>query len=65
MAKQALNGRERQKLQRTYKMWVSSVDFTCKMFIFRNIYHCESTIFRAPFTIPYNVLKFSTVPLVT
>ena len=62
MAKQALNGRERQKPQRTYKMWVSSVDFTCKMFIFRNIYRCKSIIFRSPY---YNVLKFSTVPLVT
>ena len=49
MAKQALNGRERQKPQRTYKMWVSSVDFTCKMFIFRNIYRCKSTIFRSPY----------------
>ena len=48
MAKQALNGRERQEPQRTYKMWVSSVDFTCKMFIFRNIYRCKSIIFRSP-----------------
>ena len=25
------------------------IDFTCKIFIFRNIYRCKSTIFRSPY----------------
>ena len=54
MAKQALNGRERRKPQRTHKMLVNSIDFTCKMFVFRAIYRCKSTKFKT---------KFSTVPL--
>ena len=28
-------------------MGVTFIDFTCKMFIFRNIYRCKSTIFRS------------------
>ena len=27
----------------------SVIDFTCKIFIFRNIYHRKSTIFRSPY----------------
>ena len=39
--------------------------FTWKMFIFRNIYRCKSTIVRSSYhIIPYNVFKFLTVPLV-
>ena len=42
IVKQAWNGRNRQKPQRTYKMCVSSIDLTRKMFIFRDIYRCYS-----------------------
>ena len=47
--KTSLNGRERRILQRTHKMWVNSNGFTCKMFIFCNIYRYKSTIFLSPY----------------
>ena len=49
MVKQASNCRNRQKSQQTHGMWVSFIDFTCKLFIFRNIYRCKSTIFRSSY----------------
>ena len=33
----------------THDARVSVIDFTRKIFIFRNIYRCKSTIFRSPY----------------
>ena len=41
----SLKRQKLQKLQQTHMMSVSIIDFTCKMFIFWNIYRCKSTKF--------------------
>ena len=45
-------------------IWQSSIDFACGMFIF-GICIVENRPYFVPHTIPYNVFKFSTVPIVT
>ena len=47
MLKTSLNDRESRKPQRTHKMRETSNDSTCKIFTFRNIYRCKSTMFRS------------------
>ena len=62
MVKQASNGKNRQKLQRTHKMRVSFIDFTCKCSYFK-IFIVVNRPYFVPYTIPYNLFQFSTVPL--
>ena len=45
--KTSKNGRNGQKLRRIHKMWVTSIDFTFRMFIFQNTY--VITVFRSPY----------------
>ena len=40
-------------------MWVSVIDFTCKIFIFRNVYRCKSTIFRSPYYSLWHIKIFN------
>ena len=62
--KASLNSRNRLKLQRTHRMWASFIDLPVKCSYFE-IFTVVNRLYLFLHSIPYNVFKFSTVPLVT